>query len=247
MMSVTDPASDHSRQAARFYDEESAQYDALRYETPRGRSVDAFHKRMLRDKLFADLSSDAAVLELGCGTGRLLSHFRVTHAGTIGIDASFGMLSAARRKADLPVAHGDAYRLPFRSATFDAAYAILVVNLLADFGRAFAEVARILKPGGRFLFNVPNLESIYVLGGLYVNLRRRTVGHNAAGHRYSHWFRFREVERGLAAAGLVIAASAGQPPLVSFRPEARSLGGLSSVFCKSRYFLATKAGSGHHG
>jgi SAM-dependent methyltransferase len=248
MIPVVGPASDHARQAVRFYDEEAARYDALRYETPRGRSVDAFHKRVLHEQLFAGLPPDATVLELGCGTGRLLTHIRQTHPGTIGVDASFGMLSAARRKGAPAVVRGDAYRLPFPAASLDAAYAILVVNLLADFGRAFAEIARVLKPGGQFLFNVPNLESIYGVGGLYVNLRGRTVGHNAAGYRYSHWFRFGEVQRSLAAAGLAIVASAGQPPLVSFRPGARSLKGrLSAVFCKSRYFLAEKARAGQGG
>jgi ubiquinone/menaquinone biosynthesis C-methylase UbiE len=248
MTPPVDPVADHARQATLFYDEEAARYDALRYESPRGRRVDSFHKRVLQEHLFAQLPADAAVLELGCGTGRLITHFRSTHPGTVGIDASFGMLTVARRKGEPPVVHGDAYRLPFAAASLDAAYAILVVNLLADFGRAFAEIARVLKIGGKFLFNVPNLESFYGVGGLYVNLRGHTVGHNAVGYRYSHWFRFSEVQRSLSAAGLAIVGNAGQPPLVSYRAQARSLSGrgLSSLFCKSKYFLAEKTGAGSH-
>ena len=243
MKSSAQDHDDSARQTVRFYDAEAKSYEASRYERPAGRRVDAFHKRVLRELLFEQLTPSAQILELGCGTGRLLGHWRASHPEIYGIDASFGMLTAAGLEWKRGrVLQGSAYRLPFADASFDAVYSILVINLLEHYRLAFQEVSRLLRPGALFVFNVPNLQSLYFPGGLYVNLRQRTVGRNTAGFRYSHWFRQSEINSALAEAGMTPVRVAGQPPWVSWSENAAPLhGGLVARFmCKSLYFLARK-------
>src|SRR5439155_25517051 len=86
------------------------------------------------------------VLEIGCGTGRLLA----TLGGRlrVGMDVSEGMLRIAAGK-DLTVMRADAHRLPFAAGSFEAITAGNGVFRYLDYGRAFAECARVLRRGGR--------------------------------------------------------------------------------------------------
>jgi ubiquinone/menaquinone biosynthesis C-methylase UbiE len=86
------------------------------------------------------------VLEIGCGTGRLLA----TLGGRlrVGVDVSEGLLRIAAGK-DLTVMRADAHRLPFAAGSFEAITAGNGVFPYLDYGRAFAECARVLRRGGR--------------------------------------------------------------------------------------------------
>jgi ubiquinone/menaquinone biosynthesis C-methylase UbiE len=85
------------------------------------------------------------VLEIGCGTGRLLA----TLGGRlcVGIDVSEGMLRVAAGK-ELSVMCADAHRLPFAGGSFEAITAGNGVFRYLDYDRAFAECARVLRRGG---------------------------------------------------------------------------------------------------
>lgn len=91
------------------------------------------------------------VLDVGCGTGRLLGALvEHAHAKAWGVDASEEMLRVAR--ASLPAAvglrPGSAEELPFRDGWFERVTMSLVVHLV-DRPRAFAEARRVLDAGGR--------------------------------------------------------------------------------------------------
>jgi len=97
----------------------------------------------------------ARVLDLCCGTGDLafLAERRGA-AAVVGIDFTFPMLAVARtRKATegprSVFAQGDALRLPFRDASFDAVTIGYGLRNIADAGAALAEMRRVLAPGGR--------------------------------------------------------------------------------------------------
>lgn len=234
-------------QNQRYYDTEAKVYDSNRYASLKGQRVEKFHKLILDSFLVSNLAKGARVLEVGCGTGRLLAELAWHDYRLHGIDASEGMLAIARErftaaKAAVELEMADATRMRFNDASFDAAYSILVVNLIPNYRRMFQEVARILKPGGLFVFNVPNLMSVYALGGLYVNMRGRTVGSNSAGHRHSHWFLPREWQTGLSDSGFSIEEVLGQPPHLRIVDGASPLRarGLPLLLSKSVYVKARR-------
>jgi SAM-dependent methyltransferase len=99
-----------------------------------------------------------AWIDVGCGTGAL-SHAVLAQCAPrlfAGVDRSPGYLSAARRAAG---AEGrflvaDARELPFAGARFDVAVSGLVLNFVPDPPRMVAEMARLLRPGGRLALYV---------------------------------------------------------------------------------------------
>lgn len=97
-------------------------------------------------------------VDLACGTGGLAraAAERVRGRGgrAIGIDASAGMIEAARRETagaeDLELLVGDAAALPLPDASADVIYCRFALPLLADPSAALARSLAVLKPGGRF-------------------------------------------------------------------------------------------------
>ena len=103
------------------------------------------------------------VLDVGTGEGQLA---RLAVRGgarlVVGVDPTWAQLTAARARAGGPVyARGAAATLPCRDGSFDAVVACLVFEHIVAFAEAIAEVARVLRPGGRFLFflNHPLLQT----------------------------------------------------------------------------------------
>ncbi len=92
----------------------------------------------------------AAVLDIGAGTGAASRVCTAAGARVVAVDAAVGMLAHDRRARPAAVA-GDAYRLPFRAASFDAVVAAFVFNHLDDPVAALAEAARVTRPGGALL------------------------------------------------------------------------------------------------
>lgn len=97
------------------------------------------------------------VLDVGCGMGADVFDLaaRVGKAGHVtGIDMSASLIEAARRRAEghnLPVAFevGDVQALQFEDAAFDAVRSERLLMHVPDADRAVAEMARVLRPGGR--------------------------------------------------------------------------------------------------
>jgi SAM-dependent methyltransferase len=101
-----------------------------------------------------------AVLDVGCGEGQIA---RLAPASRIvGIDPAWAQISVARQRAGGPLyARVAAATLPFTGGAFDAVVACLVFEHIRDVDDAIAEVGRVLRPGGRFLFflNHPLLQT----------------------------------------------------------------------------------------
>jgi SAM-dependent methyltransferase len=98
------------------------------------------------------------MLDVGCGLGRQSAE--MIHRGyrVVGTDISSGLLSYAAAAA-VPVAAADALRLPFADETFDTVYTIGVLHHLGgppEQQAACQEIARVLRPGGRFLIHESN-------------------------------------------------------------------------------------------
>jgi 2-polyprenyl-6-hydroxyphenyl methylase / 3-demethylubiquinone-9 3-methyltransferase len=106
-------------------------------------------------------SGPAFVLDIGCGGGLLARHLAAEGHRVTGLDASVGSLRAARTSDKQLISApayfaGDAYNLPFATASFDAVCALDFLEHVTEPGRVIAEAARVLKPGGLFLFHTFN-------------------------------------------------------------------------------------------
>jgi demethylmenaquinone methyltransferase/2-methoxy-6-polyprenyl-1,4-benzoquinol methylase len=90
------------------------------------------------------------VLDACCGTGDLAVAAEQRGGTVTGLDFSERMLERARAKSDtIEWVRGDALSLPFADGAFDAATVGFGVRNLADLERGLAELARVLRPGGR--------------------------------------------------------------------------------------------------
>ena len=98
------------------------------------------------------------VLEVGCGAAMCSRWLVGQGARPVAFDLSAGMLRHARAGAaetgiDVALVQADAAHLPFRDATFDLAFtAFGAVPFVEDSGAVMLEVARVLRPGGRWVF-----------------------------------------------------------------------------------------------
>ena len=116
----------------------------------------------VREQLIAllNLSAGDRVLETGCGTGRDTAHLAGRAAVVYATDVAREMIDVARQR--LPEAGvdpekvrlfvADAERLPFPDHFFDAAYHFGGINLFPSIERGIAEMARVVKRGGRVVF-----------------------------------------------------------------------------------------------
>ncbi len=115
------------------------------------------------DRWFAALGPSAAVLDIGCGAGAWTALFAGRYARVVGVDASAGMLAAARRRLvghdNVELVHGNALTAPFHGE-FDG---VLVGGLLMYLDRADAEVLlnRLgeLAPNGRIILRESGVRS----------------------------------------------------------------------------------------
>ncbi len=100
----------------------------------------------------------ARVLDLGCGTGhcipRLMSRYK--RADMVALDIAQPMLEQARKRGRwLRRPHcvcADAEQLPFQSGAFDLVFSNLMLQWCVDIDATFAELQRVLRPGGLLLF-----------------------------------------------------------------------------------------------
>lgn len=108
----------------------------------------------------AALPAGGLALDVGTGTGDLAFELaRMTEgARVIGVDYTGGMLARAPGKAQhigldgrATFARGDGQRLPFADGSFDAVTSAFVLRNFADLGAAYAEMARVTRPGGRVI------------------------------------------------------------------------------------------------
>ena len=96
---------------------------------------------------------EGEVLIAGVGTGLDLPHLP-PHHGYTGLDLTRAMLAKARHRVQgrhIRLVQGDVHCLPFPDAHFDAVVLHLILAVVPQPERCLAEVARVLKPGGRVL------------------------------------------------------------------------------------------------
>ena len=146
-MTLRDPVIGASADVARRYDRIARFYDA--FESP----MDLLGGRRRRARTVG--AATGRTLEVGIGTGRNLDLYRPDVEVT-GIDISPAMLArarhrAARRDRQVQLGVADVERLPYPDASFDTVCATCVFCSVPDPVAGFAEIARVVDPGGQVL------------------------------------------------------------------------------------------------
>jgi ubiquinone/menaquinone biosynthesis C-methylase UbiE len=105
---------------------------------------------------------DERILEVGCGRGFLTREVQCLAPRTIGVDVN---PEAVANAVTPGLRVMDAQHLDFADATFDKIYSFHMIEHIVNLGAAFAEMDRVLKPGGRILLVYPAepIRGLYVI------------------------------------------------------------------------------------
>lgn len=154
----------------------------------------AVHQRLLSYVQFPGESS-ISVLDIGCGTGKLLNRLAARYPqlkGT-GLDLSPAMLRQARQsnchRPRLIFVQGASESMPFADHQFQAAFSTISFLHYPDPQQVFAEIGRVLQPGGQFylvdytpLLGLGTQQNLSGLGGpmhFYSPQQRQTLAAKA--------------------------------------------------------------------
>ena len=146
--------------------------------------------RALEHRLFAVETLVRPILDIGCGDGHYAA-CAFPEGLEAGIDITFPIVAEGRSNGPYrSVAVADGTRLPYRDAAFGTVVSNCVIEHIPDIESLVGEVARVLKPGGRFLFGVPSeyfTELLSTVGML------RRLGLAGLADRYGRWWNRRAV------------------------------------------------------
>ena len=156
------------------------------------------------------------VLDLGCAGGFMAEALATRGAQVTGIDPAAQAIAAARAHAaqsgnDIGYDVGVGEALPYGDGAFDAVVCVDVLEHVEDLTRVLAEVARVLRPGGMFLFDTINrnplarLATITMAEDILRLLPRGT-------HDPALFIKPGELRRALTDAGLVAGSFTGLGP-----------------------------------
>jgi SAM-dependent methyltransferase len=150
------------------------------------------------------------LLDVGCGTGAHTAAFAERAWEVVGVDVSEDLLERARERG-VRVVNADAGALPFGKESFDAVVSMWTHTDVDDFNAAVREAARVLRPGGAFVylgahpcFVGPHSEFVGAVG-----VPKLHAGHYRRAGRYTD-------APGISPTGLRAKVGATHLPLASF-------------------------------
>jgi malonyl-CoA O-methyltransferase len=224
-MNTTDPAQLFSldrRAVAQAFDRASASYDAA-----------AALQMRVRDDLLARIAElklePLAILDLGAGTGHSSRALKRRHPKSLVVaaDIAIGMLERAKQQSRwlrrFERVRADAYSLPLRNASVDLVFSSLMLQWCDDLDRVFAEISRVLKPGGAFLFSTFG-------PGTLSELREAWGASRAPGNHVNHFFDPQALGSALMHSGLsepvldVERIVVGYPDVLTLMRELKAIG-----------------------
>lgn len=132
------------------FDRMADRYDETRGGMERGRAYAAL--------LAPHMVGSGPALEIGVGTGLVALAVQEQGRSVIGVDISRAMIRRAQSRLgpDTRVALADAMALPIADGALECVFGAHVLHLVSDVAAVMTEVARVLRPGGRFVVARPN-------------------------------------------------------------------------------------------
>jgi demethylmenaquinone methyltransferase / 2-methoxy-6-polyprenyl-1,4-benzoquinol methylase len=132
-----------ARRVRDMFDAIAGRYDLVNRVMTFGMDV-GWRRRAVRQ---LRLPGGVLVADLACGTGDLCGELSRGGYRAVGFDFSLGMLVKAT--TDAPLVQADVLRLPLADRSIDGATCGFALRNVADLGAFFAEIARVVRPGGR--------------------------------------------------------------------------------------------------
>ena len=174
------------------------------------RILKPFEKNRLKKVEEVISGSGLAVLEIGCSDGRFLYENKNKWRNITGVDIDEDKLEKARKQEFgipakfLNVDFGKK-PMPFRDSSIDLVVSIATLQYIYDLDLLFNEIFRVLKKGGHFIFEVPNIavfwRRIQFLWGIFPRTSTIRKGWDAD---IIHYFTFHDLEIFVSGKGFVI-------------------------------------------
>lgn len=145
-MSALPPPAEKRAAVQSMFDRVAPRYDLVN-RLMTGGLDQRWRRRALRE---ASVGPGDRMLDLACGTGDLCEQAAALGASVIGVDFSQEMLRGARRRRiDAAFTRADAESLPLSANSIDVVACGFALRNFDSLERAFAEIGRVLRPGGR--------------------------------------------------------------------------------------------------
>jgi MPBQ/MSBQ methyltransferase len=177
-----------SSEVARLFDAMANSYEELE---PWYEHLYATLHAILREVLAPPARAGRRALDAGCGTGFQTAILADLGYDAYGADISAGLLAVATRH--VPAARftlGDVDDLPYADATFDAVTCCgSTLSFVPAPGRAIAEMARVLRPGGRLLLDCEHKWSLDLAWMLASGLAGNVLGYDVSPAQVWSWLR----------------------------------------------------------
>jgi ubiquinone/menaquinone biosynthesis C-methylase UbiE len=183
----------------RFYEQEAKVYDETRFKSSHGEYGDSVQKSAVLELI--GKCEGKCILEIGSGTGRFARELVKRGAHVVCVDLSRKMCAQSRQalyngSVEYFVMSGLA--LGFADETFDVCLTVNMMSHIKNDSVIFAEGRRVLRKGGFFVANFPNMSGIYFPIGGIVNLFERSLQAPV----YSRWYTLGALIRSLKGVGL---------------------------------------------
>jgi SAM-dependent methyltransferase len=109
------------------------------------------------------MPKETRLLEIGCSRGYLTSYFILAGYNVTGIDISHEAVAAAERDFGKHFLHADAPEVA-KNAPYDVVYHVGMIGCVGNPVSLTDGLLRLLRPGGKLLFNAPNVNGCYLRG-----------------------------------------------------------------------------------